>query len=284
MKSSSQHFPVALVHTEQWMGFSEDVYLMKPNNSRDKTVELAVTRLYDSHTDQDLGKAFVFVHDTYQNRNQWLQDHEDLIKTLLSMQADVWLVEMRGHGLSPKNRVYQDNTLNDFAGYDLPAVQRFVDELHPGMAVWVGAGEGALAIVRGIEAKRLKADLIASVHALDMERFHWRQRYWLPGWATIKLVVDQRQYFYRSGRDEPEFRGVWRQLVRERALFGRRRGLNSKRAVIGPKLNIQVALNYWLPNERLKAFASWQSRHNVQVLPYSDVALQEHLKTQASLV
>jgi|GEM_PF-989398 pimeloyl-ACP methyl ester carboxylesterase len=278
MKSSSEQYPVALAYTEMWMGYSEDVYLLKTNNSDDKSVELALTRLYDGKQDYGQGQVSIFVHDTFENRNRWLREHEDLLKTLLKEGGDLWLFEMRGHGLSPKNRVYQDNTLNDIAAYDLPAVQSFVSELHPGLADWIGAGEGALAIIKAIEAKKLKAEQIRKVHALNVARFHWMYRYWVPGWAYLKLIFDQRQYFYRPEKDDPEFRGVWRQLVREKGFFGRRRTLSRKHSILGPQLRITTPVVFWLPSENINRYSAWASRQNMVVLPYADIALEAHLK------
>ena len=45
MQSSSNLFPVALISAERRGDLSEDVYRLKPGNSPDGTVELAVTRL-----------------------------------------------------------------------------------------------------------------------------------------------------------------------------------------------------------------------------------------------
>ena len=45
MQSSSQLFPVQLVSAEVIGSLVEDIYLLKPNNSADRSVELAVTRL-----------------------------------------------------------------------------------------------------------------------------------------------------------------------------------------------------------------------------------------------
>lgn len=45
MQSSSKLFPVALVSAELRGDLVEDVYRLKPNNSPDRSVELALTRL-----------------------------------------------------------------------------------------------------------------------------------------------------------------------------------------------------------------------------------------------
>jgi hypothetical protein len=45
MQSSSNLFPVALISAERRGDLSEDVYRLKPGNSPDWSVEIAVTRL-----------------------------------------------------------------------------------------------------------------------------------------------------------------------------------------------------------------------------------------------
>ncbi len=270
MKSSSEKYPVSLVHTEMWLAFSEDVYLLKTNNSDDKTVELALTRLYDADKQTDDSPVYVLVHDTFENRTRWMREHETLLCFLLEQGADLWLLEMRGHGLSPKNRGYQENSLNDVAAYDLPAVQQFVHELHPGVAVWIGAGEGALAVLRAAEAGTLDNTLVARVHALDMSRFHWSYRNWVPGLTTLKLIFDQRQYFHRSGKADPEFRGIWKQLTKESSLLGSHKTLDGNRKLLSPQVSLPVPTVFWLRDKPLEFFAKWTPLSNVTIQTYDE--------------
>lgn len=277
MKSSSEQYPVALMHTEMWMAFSEDVYLLKTNNSDDKTVELALTRLYDPAKLSDDSPVYVLIHDTFENRNRWMREHETLLCYLLERGADLWLLEMRGHGLSPKNRGYQENNLNDIAAFDLPAVQAFVNELNPGIQRWVGAGEGALAILRAVEAKTLDASIMDSIHALDMSRFHWIYRTWVPGLTTLKLMFDQRQYFNRPRKADPEFRGIWKQLTQERALLGSRKTLDRKRKLLTPQVALTVPTVIWLRDKRLDRYVKWGQLSNINLQSYDETLLCERL-------
>ena len=226
MKSSSQYFPVSLMQTEFWDEFSEDVYLLKPNNSTDNTVEIAATRLYSEKLLNPDQPAMVFLHDVYQNHAYWLNKFESLLKKLMNSGADIWLVEMRGHGFSVKNRQYLNNTLEDFARYDLPAVDQFVREKHPGKIDWVGEGEGGIAVLRAAEAGLIDVEHIHRISLLKMARFKWFKRYWIPMLSVFQRLTMRKRYVERVGCPEPEFRSVWKQMVREKGLFGIRKPLS----------------------------------------------------------
>lgn len=147
MKSSSKLFPVRLMSADVQNGLAEDVYLLKPNNSTDRSVELALTHLSLMHgdpADAATRPAVILIHGCYQNRNLWWADTGPCLAGELVLQgADVWLLDLRGHGLSPMNQRYTDTTVEDYARYDLPAVEQFVRERNHASLHWLGQGTGA---------------------------------------------------------------------------------------------------------------------------------------------
>ena len=70
MQSSSELFPVALVSAELRGDLSEDVYRLKPGNSPDFTVELAVTRL-GLAGQENRGVPVILLHGSFSNRRFW---------------------------------------------------------------------------------------------------------------------------------------------------------------------------------------------------------------------
>lgn len=133
MQSSSQLFPVQLVSAEVIGRFVEDIYLLKPNNSADRSVELAVTRLSKNQTqgssDHSHGQPIILLHGAFSNRRHWLSAEGDGVAAfLVEAGYDVWLPEMRGHGLSSVNHDFAKNTLGTLVEYDLPAIHQFVAE------------------------------------------------------------------------------------------------------------------------------------------------------------
>ena len=71
MQSSSNLFPVALISAERRGDLSEDVYRLKPGNSPDGTVELAVTRLGLADEPAVRGVPVILLHGSFSNRRFW---------------------------------------------------------------------------------------------------------------------------------------------------------------------------------------------------------------------
>lgn len=130
MQSSSRLFPVQLVSAELIGSLVEDIYLLKPNNCVDRTVELAVTRLSQcSSAKRGHGQPIILLHGSFSNRRHWLSAEGGGVAAYLAEAGyDVWLPEMRGHGLSPVNDEFANNTLEGAVEYDLPAIHKFVVE------------------------------------------------------------------------------------------------------------------------------------------------------------
>ena len=149
MKSSSQLFSVSLIRADVIeTDLIKDTYLIKPDNSPDLTVKIAVTRLGSgSDVGAQRGTPVILMHGMYQNRSAWLPSNVDgLARLLLNAGYDPWLIDCRAHGDSPYNEQYKSNTYESCAQFDLPAVQQFVFEMTNQKALWVGNAEGGIAI------------------------------------------------------------------------------------------------------------------------------------------
>lgn len=143
MQSSSRLFPVTLTATDMAADLYEDVYLLNPGVSPDPSVRIAVTRIRDPAWE---GARFpmVLLHREFQNKRQWLSPGgQGLAAHLARYGFDVWLVEMRGHGMSPRNRDWAMGHIALLAEEDLPPVQRFVEEQSGRPPAWLGQGIGA---------------------------------------------------------------------------------------------------------------------------------------------
>jgi len=150
MRSSSNLFPVSLMAAETIGPFNEDVYELRPGQSADPSVSLALTRITDPRVERR-GPAVVLVHGEFGNRRVWLSSAgQGLAADLAEQGMDVWLAEMRGHGLSPRNRHWLDNCLSDYGNFDWPSVNAFVVEQSRQHPVWIAAGLGALGVAYGL--------------------------------------------------------------------------------------------------------------------------------------
>ena len=127
MQSSSNLFPVALISAERRGDLSEDVYRLKPGNSPDWSVEIAVTRLGMADASAPRGVPVILLHGSFSNRRFWFSPKGlGLGAYLTRLGFDVWIPEMRGHGLSQRNLAYRHNRVSDYVRYDLPAIADFV--------------------------------------------------------------------------------------------------------------------------------------------------------------
>src|SRR3990167_5109257 len=103
MQSSSELFPVALISAELRGDLSEDVYRLKPGNSPDSSVELALTRLGRAGHEQVRGVPVILIPGSFSNRRFWYSPKCIGLGPYLARAGfDVWIAEMRGHGLSPR--------------------------------------------------------------------------------------------------------------------------------------------------------------------------------------
>ncbi|MFF7708406.1 alpha/beta fold hydrolase [Pseudomonas sp. NPDC007930] len=224
MQSSSQLFPVALISAERRGDLSEDVYLIKANNSLDFTTELAVTRLGLADRAGPPGAAVVLVHGSFSNRRFWYSPKgQGLGPWLARAGFDVWIAEMRGHGLSPRNQGYASNRLDDYARYDLPAIGAFVAEMNGHPAYWVGhsmggttlamaLGLGTLAGARGVAV--FGSQVSRRYAGLRLPPLNWALRRVLKGFGRVSGAR-----FKRGPEDEPA--GIAIELLRWQSLLGR---------------------------------------------------------------
>ena len=151
MQSSSKLFPVALLSAELRGDLTEDIYRLKPGNSPDTSVALALTRLGLADADAGSRVPVILLHGSFSNRRFWYSARGLGLGAYLAREGfDVWLAEMRGHGLSPRNRQYRFNTVADYARYDLPAIAAFVTEKSGQTPHWIGHSMGGITLAAAV--------------------------------------------------------------------------------------------------------------------------------------
>ncbi|PAV49774.1 alpha/beta hydrolase [Pseudomonas sp. HAR-UPW-AIA-41] len=226
MQSSSELFPVALISAEIRGELTEDVYLLKPNNSPDNTVELALTRIGMRERSGDLGEPVVLLHGSFSNRRFWCSPLGIGAGAHLARQGfDVWILELRGHGLSPRNRDYTKNRVSQYVRYDLPAVAAFVQEQNGLVPHWVGHSLGGIVLAAALgggyldEASAASAALFGS----QISRIYWPLKVPPVEWAGRLLLKGFDQVsgsrLKRGPEDEPI--GLVKESLRWHGLFGR---------------------------------------------------------------
>ena len=175
MQSSSQLFPVQLVSAEVIGSFVEDIYLLKPNNSLDRSVELAVTRLTKNKKSgpcsSEHGEPIILLHGAFSNRRHWLSaEGEGVAAFLVEAGFDVWLPEMRGHGLSPINDDFANNSLDKVIEYDLPAIHKFVVEQTGKKITYIAEEMGGFSILASLALGSISQQSVARCVYIEEEK------------------------------------------------------------------------------------------------------------------
>ena len=226
MQSSSKLFPVALVSAELRGDLTEDIYRLKPRNSPDSSVELALTRLGAAGTPGCPRIPVILLHGSFSNRRFWYSPSGIGLGPFLARAGfDVWIAEMRGHGLSPRNRQYRFNTVADYARYDLPAIAAFVTEKSGQTPHWIGHSMGGITLAAAVGGKYLGEHQVASLALFgsQVSRSYWPIKIPPLEWTGRALLrrfkVISGARLARGPEDEPI--GVGIESLRWHGFFGR---------------------------------------------------------------
>ncbi|WAG80827.1 alpha/beta hydrolase [Metapseudomonas furukawaii] len=225
MQSSSELFPVALMGAELRGDLTEDVYRLKPGNSPDPSVELVLTRLGCFGAGSG-GVPVILVHGSFSNRRFWYSPKGLGLGPYLARAGfDVWIAEMRGHGLSPRNQHYRRNRVADYARYDLPAIAAFVREQSGRVPHWVGHSLGGITLAAALGGQYLDDDHAASVALFgsQVSRVYWPLKVPPLEWGgrlfLRRFQVLSGSLLKRGPEDEPI--GLAIESLRWHGLFGR---------------------------------------------------------------
>lgn len=226
MQSSSNLFPVALISAERRGDLSEDVYRLKPGNSPDFTVEIAVTRLGMADEPALRGVPVILLHGSFSNRRFWFSPKGlGLGAHLARAGFDVWIPEMRGHGLSARNQQYRKNRVADYARYDLPAIAAFVREQSGQAPHWIGHSLGGITLAAALGGQYLTEAEVASAafFGTQVSRTYWPLKIppveWSGRFILKRFAQLSGSRLKRGPEDEPI--GLAIESMRWYGLFGR---------------------------------------------------------------
>ncbi len=260
MKSSSRFFPARLMSAEVFGQYAEDVYLLKPNNSPDKSVELAVTHL--TRVGVPEGKVpLVLVHGLHQNKCMWASEASSVGEKLIEVGFDVWMLECRGHGHSPVNMAYEQNTMADYARYDIPAVNMFVAEKTGSAVSWLGDGTGGGALLFALVMGTLEEQSLGKIIGAGVPFYNAR---WSRVPGVSSLLMARRLRSAKASGPEREPMSFMSALVKEN------HWLASRGAFAGIDLwgGLEVLSNGWAwlaPTSSVSQFSADFSRLSDEV-------------------
>jgi alpha-beta hydrolase superfamily lysophospholipase len=134
-------------------------------------------------------------------------------------------MEMRGHGLSPRNQAYKDNSLEHYALSDVPAINQFVIEKTGLKPVWLGHSLGGVLISTAIAAGGLPEIEVAAIALLGTQVVRRRWYLQIPFvtsigklWFSLNPEMDGRKL--KIG-PENEPAGIAKEYLRWLGFLGR---------------------------------------------------------------
>jgi pimeloyl-ACP methyl ester carboxylesterase len=245
MKSSSQFFPVSLLKADVIGDLTDDVYLIKHGRDQDLSVQIALSHI-GIYGQSNTGKQpVVLVHGSFSNRGFWLSSQGvGLARYLVEAGYDVWLMEMRGHGLSPRNQAYKDNSLEQYALSDVPAINQFVIEKTGLKPVWLGHSLGGVLISTAIAAGGLPEIEVAAIALLGTQVVRRRWYLQIPFvtsigklWFSLNPEMDGRKL--KIG-PENEPAGIAKEYLRWLGFLGRWRLRENKTPLLAKWQGVDI--------------------------------------------
>ena len=95
----------------------------------DGRAEIVLTRIRPSGEENPHATPVLLVHGNFSNRGFWISKKGVGLAPFLAERGyDAWVVELRGHGLSPKGDAFAAVTAEDHIQADLPAAVRYISE------------------------------------------------------------------------------------------------------------------------------------------------------------
>jgi len=129
----------------------------------DDHTRLAVSRIKPRGADS-LSIPVILVHGSYSTRNFWISSKGVGLGGYLADHGfDVWIPELRGHGLSPKGDLFSKITAQDQIRYDLPAIQEAVYAQTGSAAFWIGHSFGGLFMIAALSTGWLNHDMVRGI-------------------------------------------------------------------------------------------------------------------------
>jgi len=248
MISSSSLFPVSLMYAEDLGELSEDIYFVKHNSDPDRSVEVGVAHLMLHNKPATLGPV-VLVHGSFSNRGFWItRNGIGMARYLLEQGYDVWLMEHRGHGITPRNKDYLNNSVERYVLYDVPAVNEFIQEKTDKKPFWLGHSLGGVMIAAAVAAELLTLENSRGMVLFGTQTIRRPWYLWIPLVATLmrlkvsrKGELDGRQL--RIG-PENEPAGVIKEFISQNSWFS----------------------SWQLKSKALKLIPAWQKANGLPLL------------------
>ncbi len=151
--------PTARIEPEQLGPIAAEIHRLDAEDG----AELALTRVPAAPADAH-ATPVVLVHGNYSRRNFWISPKGIGLAPFLAQRGfDVWVLELRGHGLSPKGARFSAITAEDHMRLDLAAAERHVRAHGTRAAFWVAHSAGGIYVLGALAAGWLDPQRVLGV-------------------------------------------------------------------------------------------------------------------------
>jgi len=128
-----------------------------------RSAEISLTRVKPAR-DTSHTTPVLLVHGNFSHRGFWISPKGIGLGPFLSQQGyDAWIVELRGHGLSPKGKGFRRITAEDHIKHDLPAAVDHIVQSTGKPLFLVGHSAGGIFIAASLSAGWLDLDRILGI-------------------------------------------------------------------------------------------------------------------------
>lgn len=223
-----------MIHQGCFSHIQEQIFLLTLD-CPDPSIQLAITRLaLKSPKSTRLNIPVVLLHGSFCNRSFWLSKNGHGFATFLAQKGyEVWIPEMRGHGFSPKNNTYEQNTLSAYVRFDLPQIAHFIYQHNPQPAHWIGHSLGGISLAALLAEQQVPKHYFLSATLIGAQvsyfnpwlriPFMWRmlKNYYLSRWLhnpknienePRALLIEFLRWFSLTGRFKTNDAHWWKLL------------------------------------------------------------------------
>jgi esterase/lipase len=105
---------------------------------------------------EDLGQSILCLHGSFSNFTTWISTQKKGLGYFLhDNNFDVWMLEFRGHGFSPKSDKFSSYLAEDWAKYDIPCAQNYIYQLVQQPVLYLTHSAGGVALLTAMSGKFL---------------------------------------------------------------------------------------------------------------------------------
>ncbi len=132
----------------------------------------------------------ILLHGTYSKRSFWISPKGIGLGAYLAEHGfDVWIPELRGHGLSPKGDRFSSITAEEQIRFDIPAIQRFINGRTESSVSWICHSFAGVYILASLSCGWLDQNAISRLITFGSQISRGESYLKIPPIAWISILI-----------------------------------------------------------------------------------------------